>query len=136
MNVKRWLLASLAVLVVFVALEMLIHNVLLRDIYMQTASVWRPMEEMDKLMHFIFIGYLVFAPLFTLIYAKGYEKGKSGLAQGLRFGLYFGGALSVMGSFGWYPILPIPLTLAVSWFASILVTYVAAGAAAGAVYRS
>ena len=41
MNVKRWLLASLAVFVVTAALDMFINSVLLTGLYHQTASVWR-----------------------------------------------------------------------------------------------
>src|SRR5437879_10429622 len=47
----------------------------------------------------------VFAPFFALIYVKGYEKGKPGLGQGFRYGLYVGAMLSVMTGFGWYVIL-------------------------------
>ena len=86
------------------------------------------------MMWMFWLGYLVFAPFFALIYAKGYEKGKPGLAQGIRCGLYVGLMLSVMHSFGWYVILPIPLALAWYWFAAIVVEFVVAGAAAGLVY--
>jgi len=135
MNTKRWLLASLAVFVVIAALEFLTHGVLLSDLYKQTASVWRPEAEMQKMMWVFWVGMLVFAPFFALIYVKGYEKGKPGLGQGFRFGLYVGAMLSVMNSFGWYVILPIPLALAGYWFVAILVEFIAAGIAAGLVYH-
>jgi hypothetical protein len=135
MNTKRWLLASLAVFVVILVLEFVIHGVLLQGVYQQTASVWRTQADMQRLMWIFWAGYLVFAPFFVLIYAKGYEKGKPGLGQGLRFGLYMGAMLSVVHSYGWYVILPIPLVLACYWFAAILVESVAAGIAAGLVYR-
>jgi len=135
MNTKRWLLASLAVLVVVAVLEFLIHGVLLSDVYRQTASVWRSGAEMQKLMWIFWVGMLVFAPFFALIYVKGYEKDKPGLGQGFRYGLYVGVMLSVMHSFGWYVILPIPLALAFYWFLGILVEFVAAGVAAGLVYH-
>ena len=135
MNTKRWLLASVAVFVVVAVLEFLIHGVLLSDVYRQTASVWRSDAEMQKMMWIFWVGMLVFAPFFALIYAKGYEKGKHGLGQGFRYGLYVGVMLSVMHSFGWYVILPIPLTLAFCWFLGILVEFIAAGVAAGLVYH-
>ncbi len=135
MNTKRWLLASVAVLVVVAVLEFLIHGVLLSDVYRQTASVWRSGAEMQKMMWIFWVGMLVFAPFFALIYVKGYEKGKPGLGQGFRFGLYVGVMLSVMHSFGWYVILPIPLALAFYWFLGILVEFIAAGVAAGLVYH-
>src|SRR5262245_23860611 len=135
MNTKRWLLASLAVFVVVAVLEFVIHGVLLQGLYRETASVWRPEAEMQKMMWVFWAGMLVFAPFFTLIYVKGYEKGKPGLGQGFRCGLYVGAMFSVMGSFGWYVLLPIPLALASWWFVSILVEYTVAGMAAGLVYR-
>ena len=135
MNTKRWLLASVAVFGVILVLEFLIHGVLLQGIYQQTASVWRSQAEMQRLMWIFWVGYLVFAPFFALIYAKGYEKGKPGLGQGFRFGLYMGAMLSVVHSYGWYVILPIPLVLACYWFAAIFVESIAAGIAAGLVYH-
>ncbi len=135
MNAKRWLLASVAVVVVIGVLEFLIHGVLLSDMYKQTASVWRSEAEMQKMMWIFWVGMLVFAPFFALIYVKGYEKGKPGLGQGFRYGLYVGVMLSVMHSFGWYVILPIPLALAFYWLLGILVEFIAAGVAAGLVYH-
>jgi hypothetical protein len=135
MNTKQWLLASVAVLVVMGVLEFLIHGVLLSDMYRQTASVWRSEAEMQKMMWVFWVGILVFAPFFALIYVKGYEKAKPGLGQGFRCGLYVGVMLSVMHSFGWYAILPIPLALAFYWFLAILVEFIAAGVAAGLVYH-
>ena len=133
MNTKRWLFASIAVLVVVAVLEFVIHGVLLSGIYQQTASIWR--KDMQRLMWIFWVGYLVFAPFFALIYVKGYEKGKPGLGQGFRYGLYMGAMLSVMHSFGWYVILPIPLALAFWWFVGTLVEFIAAGVAAGLVYH-
>ena len=135
MNTKRWLLASVTVFVVIMALEFLIHGVLLAGTYQQTASLWRPQAEMQRLMWIFWVGYLVFALFFAFIYAKGYEKGKPGLGQGVRFGFYVGAMLSVMHSFGQYVILPIPLALSFYWFVAILVEFIAAGIAAGLVYH-
>ncbi len=135
MNTKRWLLASVAVYVVISVLEFFIHGFLLSDMYQQTASVWRPQAEAQAMMWLFWVGYLVFAPFFTLIYVKGYENGKPGLGQGFRCGLYVGAMLSVINSLGWYVVLSIPLALAFYWFLAILVEFTAAGVAAGLVYR-
>lgn len=135
MNTKRWLLASVAVFVVIFVLEFIIHGVILQGVYQQTASVWRTQADMQRLMWILWVGYLVFAPLFAFIYVKGYEKSKPGLGQGFRFGLYVGAMLSVLHGFGWYAILPIPLALAFYWFVAILVESIAMGIAAGLVYH-
>src|SRR2546425_10045266 len=135
MNTKRWLLASVAVFVAIGVLEFLIHGVLLSDLYRQTASVWRPEAEMRQMMWIFWGGDLVFAPFFALIYVKGYEKGKPGLGQGVRYGLYVGAMLSVMTGFAWYVILPIPPGLAVYWFLASLVEFTVLGVVAGLGFR-
>ena len=135
MNTKRWLLASLAAFVVIFILEFLIHGILLEGIYQQTASVWRPEPEIERMMWLFWLGYLVFAPFFALIYTKGYEAGKSGFGQGVRYGVYMGVILSVMQSLGWYVVLPIPATLAFYWFIATMVESVAAGIVVGLIYR-
>ena len=135
MNTKRWLLASVAVFVVLAVLDFIIHAVLLQGLYQQTASLWRPMADMQRLMGIFWAGYRVFAAFFVVIYSQGYEKDKPRLGQGFRFGLYVGAMLSVLHGFGWYVILPIPLALSVSWFVATLVESIAMGVAAGLVYH-
>ena len=136
MNVKRWLYASLAVLVVIAVVEMVINNFLLAGLYQQTASVWRPMEEIQRMMWLFWLGYLIFAPFFALIYTKGYEPAKPGLGQGLRYGLYMGVVLSAMQNLVWYAVLPIPGVLAFYWFLGGMAESIAAGAAVGLIYRA
>lgn len=135
MNMKRWLLASAAVFVVIAVLEFLIHGVLLADAYKETASVWRPEAAMQKRMWLFFVGNLIFAPVFALIYAKGYESGKGALAQGLRFGVYMGLLIGVSLIFGWYVVLPIKTALAVSWMVAGFVEMVIAGVVVALVYK-
>jgi hypothetical protein len=135
MNTKRWLLASLGTFAVIFILEMVIHGVLLEGIYKQTASVWRPQADIGRLMWLMWLGYLIFAPFFALIYIKGYEEGKGGVGQGIRYGVYMGFVLSASQSLGWYAVLPIPAILAFYWFVAGMVESVAAGITVGVIYR-
>jgi len=135
MKTKRFALASAAVFVVFAILEGIIHGVLLADIYQQTSSIWRPENDIQRNMLLMWLGYLIFAPAFVLIYSKGYEANKGGLPQGIRFGLITGMLLSASQSLGWYVVLPIPGVLAFWWFVTGMVEAVAAGAAVGVIYR-
>jgi hypothetical protein len=135
MNAKRWALASLAVFLVLAVLEGVIHGVLLSGLYQQTSSVWRPQSEIQRNMLLMYLGYLIFAPVFVLIYSKGYEPNKDGLMQGVRFGLIAGLLLSASQTLGWYAVLPIPAILAVWWFVAGMVEAVAAGVAVGLLYR-
>jgi len=135
MKNKRCLLASLAVFVVIGVLEMVIHGGLLKGIYQQTASVWRPEAEMMKMMWIMWVGYLIMAPLFTYLFSKGVEEGKGMVGQGLRFGLLIGIFIGAPMSLGWYVVLPIPGILAFYWFAAGLVESLAAGLTVGLIYR-
>lgn len=135
MNNKRWLQASVAVAVVMFILEFIIHGVLLQDIYRQTASVWRPEAELESMMWMMWLGYLIFAPFFTLIYAKGYEPRKKGLEQGFRYGVYMAMAMAPMQSLAWYVIIPIPGNLAFYWLVAGAVEFIALGITAGLVYK-
>src|SRR5438552_18864521 len=111
MNTKRWLFASVGTFAVIFILEMVIHGVLLEGMYKQTASVWRPQADIGRLMWLMWLGYLIFAPFFALIYIKGYEEGKGGVGQGIRYGVQMGVVLSESQSLGGYAELPIAVIL-------------------------
>ena len=135
MNMKRWLYASAAAFVVLAVLEFVVNGVLLAGIYMQTASVWRPEAEMVSLSWLFWLAYLVFAPVFTLIYSQGFESNKEGIGQGLRFGIYVGLLTAIPMNLIWYVVLPIPASLAVYWAIAGMVEMIAMGIAVGLIYK-
>ena len=135
MNTKRWAFASLAVFLVLAVLEGVIHGVLLSGLYQQTASVWRSQSEIQGNMWLMWLGYLIFAPVFVWIYARGYEASNGGLGQGVRYGVIVGVLLSASQSLGWYAVLPIPAVLACWWFVAGMAEAVAAGVAVGVIYK-
>lgn len=135
MNTNRLLVASFAVFAVVGVLDYIIHWKLLTGMYQATATLWRPYAEMMQLVGWFYVGSALFAFMFCFIYAKGYEKKKGALEQGLRYGLYIGVLLGAAGSFGWYVVLPIPGMLAFYWFVALLVESLAAGAAVGLIYK-
>ena len=136
MRQGRWLTASLAAFAVIFVLDFIMHGRLLMGLYEQTASVWRPQAEAHAMMWMMTAGQLLFAGLFTLIYSKGYETGKPGLGQGLRYGLLVGLLTSISFVSVWYVVLPIPLALALGWVASGLVNCLSAGTVVGLLYRN
>jgi hypothetical protein len=130
--VKRTILAILAVFIAWSILDFILHGVLLRPIYVNTASLWRPINQMNvTLMYFV---TLVFTVCFVLIYR--FLIGQKSLATGIRFGALFGLATGISMGFGSYCYMPIPLTLAWSWFIGSWVEAIAAGAIVGAIIKS
>jgi len=132
---KRFLGAVLAVTAVIVVLDMILHNVILMDAYKETMNLWRPEAEVNRLFWLIIAGYPVFALFFVLVFAKGYEKDKAGLGQGLRFGVLAG--LLVFGSTNmmYYAVMPLPVVIPLSWFLGGMVECIAGGIVAGLIYK-
>ena len=129
---KRTIWAVVAVFIAWSILDFILHGVLLRPTYEATASLWRPMDQMNMpLMSFV---TLVYSTCFVLIYAL--LVGQKSLATGLRFGALFGLAAGIGRGFGSYSYIPIPLTLAWSWFFGSWIEAIAAGAITGAIVKS
>lgn len=136
MNTKRWLWASAAVLGIGFVMGFVVHQVLLADLYKQTASLWRPEADMNRMMWIMWIGSIIHALMFTFIYAKGIEKKKNKFDQGVRYGVYIFLLTCLPMSLSWYVILPIPGVLAVYWAVAGLVQSVASGAAVASIYKA
>jgi len=57
------------------------------------------------------------------------------LTTGIRYGVFFGLAAGISMGLGSYSCMPIPLTLAWSWFLGMLVEAIVAGALVGAILK-
>ena len=129
---KKLILAVVAVFIAWSILDFIFHGLLLRSTYEATANLWRPMDQMNMLlMYFV---TLVFTVCFVLIY--GLLVGQKSLASGIRFGALFGLATGISMGFGSYSYMPIPLTLAWSWFLGSWLEAIVAGAIVGAIVKS
>lgn len=129
---KRAIFAVVAVFIVWSILDFLIHGVLLKSTYESTAHLWRPMEEMNMpLMYFV---TLVFAICFVAIYGLLIEQ--KSLVSGVKFGVLFGLATGISMGFGSYSYMPIPISLAWSWFFGTWVEVIVAGVIVGMLMKS
>lgn len=129
---KKYLLASLAVFIAWSILDFVVHGMLLSGTYEATASLWRPMEEMNMvLMRSV---SALSAMAFTAIYVF-LVKGNS-VAAGAKYGLLYGLATGIPMGFGSYGYMPIPYSLAWGWFLSCLVLGIVGGAVAGAIAKN
>lgn len=124
-------MATLAAFVAGFAFDFLYHGQLLMPLYESTASLWRPMEEMEAFMPLCIAYHAAMAFLFSFLFSRHYE-GK-GIGEGVRFGLYVGLILGVSGASA-YIHLPIPLNLAIGWFVGGVLYAVASGVAIAFVF--
>jgi hypothetical protein len=131
MNIKRFIIASIAVYIVFQVMDLIIHGIILSETYKSLSSTWRP--DMMSLMWIFYAAGLVTAFLFVYIFIKGYED--KGLLEGLRYGIIIGLFMNVIGMFGQYVMYPIPFSLSVQWFVFGMIEFAVAGIVAAAIYR-
>lgn len=131
MNVKRFVFASLAVFVVGMILDFIIHNVILMGAYEALASIWR--ADMNSLMWIMYVGSLIFAFLFVYIFTKGYEG--RGIMEGVRYGLIIGLLMLLTGVFGQYAMYPLPFNLVIQWFIFGMIEFVVFGVVAALIYK-
>lgn len=131
MNVKRFILASAVVFILFEAIDFVVHNIILMKAYMSLQSLWRP--DMMDLMWLMLITTAVLSIGFTYIFIKGREN--RGVAEGARFGVIMGLFYCGTGIFNQFVIYPVPLSLALQWFVYGMIEFVVAGIAVSLVYR-
>lgn len=132
---KKWIVAGLAVAVVYAGLDFVVHHKLMVGLYQANAHLWRTPAETAGKMCWMWCNYIVFGLLFTCIYSKGYEAAKAGPSQGLRYGFLTG--LFYWGThlMGMYPFSPIPDRIYQSWFAFGLAEFTILGVVVGAIYK-
>ena len=132
---KRWVVPAVVAFIAIFAADFLIHGVWLSGFYHEHAQWWRPESQMKALMPFMTLAQLILALLLTAVYGKGYESGKGGLGQGVRFGFLMGLLLFAPATLMQYCIYPYPGSLLASWLVGGVAEATLAGAAIGALYK-
>jgi len=127
---KRILMVTVVIFIAWSVMDFVIHGILLKPTYDASASLWRPMDEMN--MPLMYLVTLVFALCFALIYQMIERKS---LGVGIRYGLLFGIATGVLMA-GFYSYMPIPPSLAWGWFGGSLVELLVAGVIVGLLLKS
>ena len=87
LNVKQWLIASIAVFVVLSILEFLVGRFLLGPWVAQLMPAAPQPENMMMARLWIYLGRLISSVMFAFVFTQGYE-GKPGIGEGLRYGLW------------------------------------------------
>lgn len=133
---KRGAVAILAVMIAYFLMDMVVHHIVLGNLYQQTMELWRPLPEMMSKRWLAFVGYPLFGILFVAIFWAGFEIEKSPIDQGIRYGF-------VIGLFYWgtrllivYPFSPWPDKLYLAWFSLGVVEFVLLGFLAGLIVRN
>ena len=131
MNVKKFILTSIVVFIVYEILTYVVHGLILGNTYMAMPGVWR--QDMQSMMWIMWLGALFFCFMFVFVFTKGYE-GK-GIGEGVRFGLIIGLLMVVVQMLDQYVIYPVPFGLVLQWIVFGLIQYIILGIVAALLYK-
>ncbi len=129
---KKIFLAAVVVFVLWSVLGFIVHGAILKSAYASTASLWRPMTEMK--MGLMYVTIFIAALAFSAIY--GYLVGKKSIMAGLAYGLLYGIAVGVGMGYGSYSVMPIPYSMALTWFLGTVIEGILGGFLLGAIIKS
>jgi hypothetical protein len=114
MEMKKTLGAIVAGFIVYSGTGYLIHEIILKSAYMDTAGLWRSENAMRHRMWIMLLAQLIMIVGAVLIYNRGVEK-KSWIGQGIRFGILLSAVAPVQGFMINYVVMPVPHTLGLHW---------------------
>ena len=121
--VKKTVIAIIAVFVLWSILDFVIHGVILSEAYKATAELWRPMEEMK--MGLMYIIGLIYSIGFVLIYVLFFKD--KNIKTALQYGLLFGVVTGISMGYGTYSVMPIPYSMAFTWFLGSMIVVTLGG---------
>ena len=128
---KRNILAVIAVFVLWAVLDFCIHGVILKSAYAATAELWRPMAEMK--MCLMYCTTFIVAIVFVAIYARLVSDKKANAA--MLYAFLFGIGAATPMAYGTYSVMPIPCSMALTWFLGTLIEFLAAGVVLGLIVK-
>ena len=110
---KKIIISTVVLFIVWTAMDFFFHGYLLKDAYLATADLWRPMEEAKMGLNSFVV--LVTAAIFTIIYVVLIKRHSMGTV--LLYGFLSGLSVGVAAGYGSYAFMPIPYFMALIWFA-------------------
>jgi len=129
---KRIILSIILIFILWTALDMLTHSVLLGSTYESTAELWRPPEQMNK--GLLFASTLLSAFVLTAIFAGLVRDKRPGTGLSLGFLLGLAGGFSM--GFCTYATMPITLEIATLWALGEIVKFSLAGLLLGRILKN
>ncbi len=124
---KKVALTGVVVFLAWSALDYVIHGMILSDTYAATKDLWRPMAEMKNGV----MSIVVLITAVTLVYVYATMVSQKSMSNALKYSLILGLGMAASFAYGSYAVMPIPYSLALTWFLGSLVEFAAAGAIIG-----
>ena len=134
MNIKKFIPTWIFVFLVFLLLSFIFNVAIMGNEYKKHTELIR--IEGTSFYIYSILSILIFTFFFCFIYTKGYEKGKPGVIQGFRYGLYIVGFICLSSLFGNLGSLTWPTNWIWISFATNSIILIISGLIAGATYNT
>lgn len=132
MNKKRFIVATVHVIVFILLFEWLFNEQIMKGLYASTADVWRAQAEIKMLT--MMLAEIMLALVFCVLFLRACGPGPAGLSEGARFGALMGLVFAGMDLI-FYAVLPIPFSMALFWVIGHLFEMVLAGMIMALIYK-
>ena len=132
MDRKNFLIASVAVFVVYKALDALIHGVLLADAW-SASSVLRPDADMMSKMWIMWLTGLLWSFIFVYLF-QSVRQGQ-GIMEGVRYGFCIGLFVIVPAAYNSYALFPIAHSMTLAWSVHGVLQVMLCGVVVSLVYK-
>jgi hypothetical protein len=133
--IKRFVIAWLAIFIVWMVGSFIVHGVLLHDDYAKLPALFRPEAEAQQYFPLMILAHVILAGTFVWVYSRGVEA-KPWLGQGIRFGFVIALLTIVPNYVIYYAVQPMPGVHVVKQIAFDGVLLLALGAVVAYLYRN
>ncbi len=137
MGAKRLIGATVAAFAILFVAGFLVHSVWLGNTYRQMRDAefsFRPEDVMRHKLGFVWVSDLLYAILFSWVYAKGVEH-RPWVSQGIRYGILMTLFTVVPTTLNDYVVYNLPHILVIEWMVAGLVTLILMGLAVAAILK-
>jgi hypothetical protein len=134
LDVGKWLLASVAVFVVFSIMQYLVQQIFLIPTFPEIFPATPSTRDPGVVTLYTYLGRAVFALVFVYVFTLGFE-GKSGITEGIRYGFWIGLLIQVPALFGMLIVLNQPAGGLVGSVVTGIVQYILCGILANLLYK-
>lgn len=130
-NYKKYAKSLILSFITILIVDILLHAVILRGVWVKTKNYWLPSDEMNRLVPWAWFSLLVTLFFYGLIFTR--LKNKS-LKEGLILGLFLGLA-SFSGALGLLTIVPWPKAIVIGMAIQQLINNIFLGLIFGRFYK-
>ncbi len=133
-DLRKWLLASAAVFIVFSIFQWLVQRAFLMPTFPELFPAAPAVQDLSLVQLYTYLGRAIFALMFVYIFARGFE-GKPGVGEGTRFGFWVALLIQAPAVLAGLVVLNQPAGGLVGSGVSGMVQYILCGILANLMYR-